>query len=683
MGQRIPGNQFTQFDPSRFEVVETVEQPAKQQPPPQAEIDPSRFEVVQQIEPQKPVEPKQAGLGEQALDVVIKVGEALDSVTGAPTRAFIERLQSGDSVLQATERFIKQFGDTEGAPTGKDIARNAGVSDDELVEIPGLGPISKSGAVGFMIELLADPTNVIPGTAVLKGVGKTGAVAANATAKTARKATPQFIKRSVKSSSEALKTFFSPQRAPDYDDLLTTAAKLGIEPNELNDVVEFGERSLIGRSEIARRAGPAGEMLQREYEEVWQKVARGLGDKIVQVSGGSSLSPDEAGDLIRAAYRESAENILNNNAVTYRGIARANPDLRISDDALDKFNDVVENLVEEAEETLRFAGTIPSNKKAALNLLDNVSDLRTGAFASADQFARAMQNVGRTAFANKGFNPDFNPDIHNLKNLYFAAREALVDTYKKKLPNGAEVVKNLEANNKALTQFFTDQNVVARVIENPRMGPENVFNALMKRDTQNIKSLRNIIDPAAFDSLKATVLNEIIGLGKLGMDEKVQEFSFQTLQNNMRRKQTILKEIFDGDELAEIAEIVQLGARLGPIDKSPPAAGMSGVFKNLTQAIQDALVNDAIIEQQKSVARYGGLGEAIKQSKAGRIVEGTGDFFGFSQRDASELPLLFQRYRAPTARDISGKGLQMFGAGSQEDTTRPNFGIGSQNFGRQ
>lgn len=126
-------------------------------------------------------------LGDAALEGVSAAGRFVDTYTGAPTRAAISAAQEGQNPVSA---FGKQFGeDPSNAPTGKDIARRAGVPDNALSEaLPGAftddpveaekwykfqrgGPadITASGAAGLGIDVIADPINLVPGGAIAKG----------------------------------------------------------------------------------------------------------------------------------------------------------------------------------------------------------------------------------------------------------------------------------------------------------------------------------------------------------------------------------------------------------------------------------------------------------------------------------------------------------------------------------
>lgn len=151
-----------------------------------------------------------SGLLSSALEKVAAVGKAIDSYTGAPTRAAVSAAQKGENPIPA---FSKQFGEDPGiAPTGKDIAMKAGLSDQGTVSMtaadrqafdekhnPGFANAMKKAGIkyedlqspspaavaGVGVDLGADVTNLIPTIGALKSLK--GAEAASESTKVAAK----------------------------------------------------------------------------------------------------------------------------------------------------------------------------------------------------------------------------------------------------------------------------------------------------------------------------------------------------------------------------------------------------------------------------------------------------------------------------------------------------------------
>lgn len=122
-------------------------------------------------------------LGQSALETVAEIGQAVDSYTGAPTRAAISKLQDGGDLGDAISRFGEQFGeDASKVPTGQEIAERAGIPRTSMNKgmtsytNPRTGvtiPLKEedaptlSGAAGVGIEMI-DPSLVLPVGAMTK-----------------------------------------------------------------------------------------------------------------------------------------------------------------------------------------------------------------------------------------------------------------------------------------------------------------------------------------------------------------------------------------------------------------------------------------------------------------------------------------------------------------------------------
>lgn len=136
---------------------------------------------------------------------VIKAGEIYDSYTGAPVRAGIMSAVEGKNPLTAA---YDQLGsDSSTAPTGKDIAKKLGVSTDSLnkgvnsytnykdgitIPLSDDDAPSPAGVVGLGIDVIADPTILIPASAGIKAVSKVAKPVVNTVSKGVKKAFPKI-----------------------------------------------------------------------------------------------------------------------------------------------------------------------------------------------------------------------------------------------------------------------------------------------------------------------------------------------------------------------------------------------------------------------------------------------------------------------------------------------------------
>src|SRR5690606_27417119 len=86
-------------------------------------------------------------------------------------------------------------------PTGKEIAEKAGVSSKEtLFSLPWIGDVSPAGAAGLAIDISADPTNLIPGAALARGVGQAAKGGARLAGKAAEATTKAVVSPLAKTS---------------------------------------------------------------------------------------------------------------------------------------------------------------------------------------------------------------------------------------------------------------------------------------------------------------------------------------------------------------------------------------------------------------------------------------------------------------------------------------------------
>lgn len=190
---------FSQVDPAKVKVVKPPEPATISQGSDEVDfsrVDPASVNVIKMEPPPSDDSlPMKAAKG--LYKGIIALGRGWDSVTGAPTRAMISEWQKGNGLGAGVEAFGKHFAeDPEKAPTGKDIATAAGFSDVKRPTfLRGLDPksgkwhTSPADVAGFGVDVLADPTNVLPVSKIVKGAtwaGRKGAqIAGKAAGKTA------------------------------------------------------------------------------------------------------------------------------------------------------------------------------------------------------------------------------------------------------------------------------------------------------------------------------------------------------------------------------------------------------------------------------------------------------------------------------------------------------------------
>lgn len=612
---------------------------------------------------------KDPGFLESAMGAIASAADAVDSYTGAPARAAIGALQDGKNPITAG---MDAFGaDPKTVPTGKQIAAKAGLNTEESIALPTVKALRKAltfqlkpeemnndpelgtkvspaGMAGVGIELLADPTNLIPGAAALKGT-KVGAKAlakgANAAGDVA-KAAGQTVKAlpgaqtagtagkmavdGVSNTASALKKMFTPTQAPDYKELLDVARKNNIDPKLLPESVEFGEASFISRAARNRAEGVLGETHLKKFEEGLDAVREATERKVHQISGGSAPSSVEAGELIRKGYDDGVSKLFDNVGMTHNKIVESIPGLKMSPEAISKIDSKLNGIEkwakgraergftaaqrEQAKQVIAAVNAVRSSKVPEKTLTKVTRGGKKGSewvtedLYSYKRLVETLREIGDVAFKSQNVLADIPPDVSKFRDLYHAINEGLIDTVRHSA--GAPVADELVASNKLITDFLGDKSTIAGVVGNRNMSPERVFTALVEHgDTAKIKALKRILPPETFKRLKGAFLASQIKRSADG------GFTFKSLHNNLRNKKTVMAEILDGNEIAEFADLIRLGDRFGNPVLSTSGTGGSSLFRNITEGIRSGLESDTVIGTLKESARKRALNPPAKVLK--------------------------------------------------------------------
>lgn len=634
--------------------------------------------------------PKEEELGEdksvgrQALDGVVEVGKAIDSYTGAPTRSAIGAVQDGGGFMDAVGTFADRFGsDPALAPTGKEIALKAGIPDVSLnagtkgtytSHKEGITiPISEddaptlAGVAGFGVDVLADPTNVIPVGAAVKFAGKGTTKAANAVgkglargtikavdaigdAKAATKAI-DVVSDSAKSATQALGKIFSPKRADDFDDFARIAKNNGIDPAILPEAVEFGPDSFISRASRAKAEGVLGQKKLEVFREAHGQVQGALNNKIAKIAKGSPLAAADAGNVIRQGYDDGVENFFQNIDITHDKIAKTQPGLMVNRADRADLDSAINGLEKFAKGRM-MRGITKTQQEQGRQLMQAVQAYRRGN-GSYKQTTQVLRDIGEVAFKTKGSAADIPVDVEKFRDMYFKINDALINTVRKDV--NPEFAVELVTNNKAMTEFIGSNKAVKEVIKNAQVAPENVFKSLvLNGDSQKIEALKGVLSPDQLQQVKGAVLENLIKRDPDGA------FNFKTLFSAMRNKRGVLEALFEPSELVEIGEIVKLGDRLGNPIMSTSGTGASNVFKDIAGSIRDGVLNDAVIESMKDRARRPGLSiptAAKAPAAAPKVLGPSPARSGLTVPRRSKLEKLFKGAQSTSVQSHPSRGV--------------------------
>lgn len=333
-------------------------------------------------------------LGRAGLEGVAYVGEKVDRYTGAPTRAGIYAAQTGNSPLSA---FAKQFGNPSAeAPTGKDIASKAGLSRAETISIPylseafpnAIGKVSPAGIAGLIVDVLADPLNVIPGVEAAKLTAKGMKAGAKYSGKMAVKAgdavtnskgfstAVRIGQESLDSLANPIQKLINPKVHDKYIDYVDTAVKNGIDPEFLSHAHKYGDDSFISRGSRQVREDVAGEPARLKFREGVRATSEAIDKKIGTISGGASRTAFDAGEAIRKGFDEGTQAVFDKTDLTFNTIAQQVPGLKINPGERVKLTNALKEL-EQFGEKRSSMGVLGTQREQANQILRAIGAVKS------------------------------------------------------------------------------------------------------------------------------------------------------------------------------------------------------------------------------------------------------------------------------------------------------------------
>lgn len=583
----------------------------------------------------KPPSPAELNPDNSVVKALIEAGKAIDSYTGAPARSAIGAAQDGENPLSA---FGAQFGnDPDLAPTGKDIALKAGLSDQRKTLMtpedqqkfdeqfnpglatarknaglvtPGSEQFSNADMAGVGIDVFADPTLAIPVGTIAK-LGSKGIVAgakmAGRGALAATEAGAKLVgagrafevaqktaKDTARATGEVLSSILSPRVAENFDELKAIAEKNGIDPSTLPASVEFGPNSFISRASRQRAEGVLGQPHLERFQEAHRQVQGAYNTKIQKISNGAPTGKYEAGQAIRESYDNAVDNFFDKIDVSHNFIVNSVPGMKLSPNAMDDLAKSLDSL-ENYGAGLAERGITASQRTQGKQLVDAAHAIRM-TDGSYKQILQAQRLIGDAAFKTKNVLADIPPDVKRLRKLYSDIDVALVQTTRSKL--GDEIADQLMDNNRIMSEFFGDKSSLGKILGNKDFSPDKLFDALvMNGDIQKLETLKKYLDPETLGQVKGAFLENLVKRDPDGA------FTFGTLHSALRNKKELAARLFEPDEIAGVGEIIRLGDSFGPSVLSSSGTGASNVFRAIPEAIGSSLSNDYIIEGMKGRAR--------------------------------------------------------------------------------
>ena len=548
-------------------------------------------------------------------NVIAPAGRFIDRFSGAAsTRAAVGAAQDSETVPGAmrnsSKAFFQQFAQPpEMAPTGKEIAAKGGFSTEEYIPTPLVGidgahyKVSPAGIVGTGVDAVADPTTYIPGGVLAKGAAKAGGKALGAgivggahitDAVTGTKAAT----KTVEAARMAFSSVFNPKRAIDWDEMVTIAGKNGIPVDMLPEAIEFGHDSIITRAGRVKAEGPLGQADLEKFYHAHEAVRDATKVKAAEIGGGTfTISPQEAGAMIRESYDNAVKQFFANVDITYDDVLKRNPGLKLDIKAAYGLEDKLQGIETWAKGRV-VNGITETQRSQAKGLLNSVTAIRQA--QDAKDVVGALRMIGEAAFSSKNALADIPADVARLRGLYGDITEGLMTTIEKQTPNGKQTAQRLRASNKEMSEFFGDKSILDRAIGDKKLSDEGLFRVLVENgDSLKIGALRKVLQPDEFNSLKGTFLNGLL------KEDFEGGFQFQGVKGRMRTKQSQMTSLLDPNEIEEFGDLVRLGDRFGKPIMSTSGTGASISFSSIKQGVSNALFHEGFIENLKKRARGG------------------------------------------------------------------------------
>jgi len=589
------------------------------------------------------------GASEIFSEYVVPAAKAVDSVTGAPTRAAIQELQKDwKNIPEAASRFANQFAENPDlAPTGKDLARpvleGIGVNPDASLseKLPGLfnkdgkglqlekggwADITAAGAAGLPLDFAADPTTYVGVGALAKGAGKLGQGAAKVASKvddvvrpavrqlaetaierTARqipeglKQAADIAKKSARGVGEFVSDIANPKIADDWADTAAFARSQGIDPAKLSESVEFGPSSFVSRASRNFREGPLGQKALESFQEGRGAIEEAAERFTGKVASGPVPDRISAGEMIKEGLADKS--YLGQNDNFYSTLNKTSPGARLGDKARKRLDDVLIRAHQKASAAARGGDAVAqAQAKEVLDYIDRISKA-DGSYESLNEI---RQGLGK-ALNRKPIIGQAPLDQELYGQLYGGLKKSMTREFGERM--GPESLRELLKKNREIRS----QSRLRKPFE-PMLGQagESVFDSVFLRgNSKQVEALGKVLKPETMQRLKGAALNEILQKARTG-DNSI---SFKSALNEMRRRRDVMGRLYSPEELNTFQRILELGERHGPDVLSSSGTGASNMFKDLVQNIQNQVLNQNVIENLKNRARGPKIPPAAESGK--------------------------------------------------------------------
>lgn len=397
-----------------------------------------------------------------------------------------------------------------------------------------------------------------------------------------------------KSAVQRIKSYFNPQVDPKWDEFKAIAEKNGINPSILPESVQFGPDSSASRASRSLAEGRFGEETLKRFNQSLGEVRNAYNTKIANYSKGLPTDEVTAGKILRDSYDEGVSKFFDQMDFTHNSIIDQVPGLQLTPKALERIESSLSGIEKFAKGRME-RGVTGTQRGQGQQLLNAVEAIRSGN-GSYKQTVEALRDIGEAAFQSKNSLADVPVDVAKMRKIYNDLNGGLIDTVRSQL--GDDIADSLVANNKAMSEFFGDQSLLARVMGDKAIAPEQAFRSLvLSGDSQRLQALKKVIPADKWEYLKGATLENLAKRDAEG------DFTFKQLYNSMRSKKSALSSLFEPEELADTVGLVRLGDRFGPPVLSNSGTGASISFQDLYKVPLNIGVDSIGVRNARAAAR--------------------------------------------------------------------------------
>lgn len=397
---------------------------------------------------------------------------------------------------------------------------------------------------------------------------------------------PSILNETTQSAKSRLKSYWSPDVDSKFHEFVEIAKKNGIDPSTLPESIKFGPDSSASRASRAIAEGRFGEETLKRFHRGIEQVQNAFNRKIEKYSGGLPVDEVTAGKVLRDSYDEGVSRFFDKMDITHNTIMDMAPGLQMTPSAMEKINSSLAGIEKFAKGRL-IRGVTDTQRGQAKQLLSAAEAIRSSN-GSYKQTVEALRDIGEAAFQSKNSLADTPVDVQKMRKIYNDLNLGLIDTVKSTL--GKDIASSLVANNKSMSEFFSDNSLVSRLMGDKAIAPEKAFRSLiLNGDSERINVLKRILPPEKWNYFKGAVLENIIKRDPEG------GFAFKQLHNTLRNKSSALEAIFEPTEFIENADLVRLGDRFGsPVLSSSGTGASIGFADTWKSAVRTSIDSLAI-----------------------------------------------------------------------------------------